>query len=64
MELVLIAFVGTLLLMAAELRDFMQRGRPHSATAEFASVPSHRETRATAAKSASRAKDHFYDAAA
>ncbi len=39
MELVLIAFVGTLLLMAAELRDFIRRGRRHSISAESISAP-------------------------
>jgi hypothetical protein len=64
MELVLIAFVGTLLLMAAELRDFIRRGRRHSISAEPISAPTHLGTRATTAKSASRDEEDFYDAAA
>lgn len=64
MELVLIAFVGTLLLMAAELHDFVQRGRRHSITAPSSSAPSRLGTRAPAAKSVAREKEYFYDAAA
>ncbi len=64
MELVLTAFIGTVLLMAAEFRDFIQHGRPGSISAESYSAPSRLSTRAAAEKSVAREKEYFYDAAA
>jgi len=64
MELAFIAFVGTVLLMAAELRDFVQRGRVHSVTGESFSARSHPAARGPAHKSVAAQNDYFYDAAA
>jgi hypothetical protein len=64
MELILIAFVGTALLMVAELRDFIQRGRTHSVATESFSARSHSATRVPAHKSVAAENDDFYDAAA
>ena len=64
MELILIAFVGTALLMTAELRDFFLRGRTHSVAAESFSARSHSVARVPAYKSVAAENDRFYDAAA
>lgn len=64
MELVLTGFIGTALLMAAELREFVERGRPGSISAESSSVPSRLEPRVSTPKSVAREKEYLYDAAA
>lgn len=64
MELVLIALVGTLLLMAAELRDFVQRGRRHSEPGPTASAASRLMSRPSAGKPVRTEKKYLYDAAA
>ena len=64
MELILIAFLGTALLMAAELRDFIQRGRTPAVAVESFSARSHCATQVPASKPVAAGNDHFYDAAA
>ena len=64
MELVLIAFVGTVVLMAAELGHFLERRRPISVTAEASSAVSRLFTRSRAAKSWAADYADFYDEAA
>jgi hypothetical protein len=63
MELVLIAFVGTALLMAAELREFVQRRRTTSSiTATSSTVMS--SGRVPAYKARATTNEDLYDAAA
>jgi hypothetical protein len=64
MELILIAFVGTALLMAAEFRDFVRRGRTSAVAAESFPARSHSATRVSAPKSVAAENDDCYDAAA
>ena len=64
MELALIAFVGTVLLMAAELGHFVGRRRPTSVTAEASSAVSRLFARSRAAKSWAEDYADFYDDAA
>lgn len=64
MELILIAFVGTGLLMAAELGYFVQRRRPTSVTAEASSAVSRLFTRSRAVRSWAAEYADFYDEAA
>jgi hypothetical protein len=63
-ELALIAFVGTALLMAAELGDFLEHRRPTSVTTEASSAVSRLFARSRAAKSWSAEYADFYDEAA
>jgi hypothetical protein len=63
MELVLTAFIGTVLLMAAELREFVQRGRPGSISTESSSAQARLEPRVSTDKSVAR-EEYLYDAAA
>lgn len=62
MELVLIAFIGTALLMGAELRDFVQCRATTLVTAEPSSALS--SGRVPAYKSRETVNKDFYDAAA
>jgi hypothetical protein len=64
MELVLIAFVGTLLLMAAELRDFVRRGRIGSLPLPHAPRRDRPIRAAVAAPAVTPKKQYLYDAAA
>ena len=64
MELALIAFVGTVLLMAAELGHFVQRRRPPAVTAEASSGVSRLFARSRAARSWAADYADFYDEAA
>ena len=64
MELVLIAFLGTVLLMAAELGYFVRRRRPTSVTAEASSSVSRLFARSRAAKSWAEEYADYYDEAA
>ena len=64
MELVLIAFVGTVLLMTVELGHFVERRRPTSVTAEASSSVSRLFARSRAAKSWAADYADFYDEAA
>jgi hypothetical protein len=61
MELVVIGFVGTALLMAAELRDFARRGRSTAVTLDTSSTLPRPSTKA---KSWAEAHKDFYDKAA
>lgn len=64
MELVLIAFLGTLLLMAAELGYFVRHRRPTSLTTEASSAVTRLFVRSRAAKSWAEEYADFYDEAA
>jgi hypothetical protein len=64
MELAIIAFVGTVLLMAAELRHYVRRRRPTALTAEASSAVSRLFARSRAAKSWAEDYADFYDEAA
>lgn len=64
MELVLIAFVGTVWLMAAELRDFVRRRGNNSLSVEFASTSDVASSRSPASRSRGAENEDFYDAAA
>jgi hypothetical protein len=64
MELVLIAFVGTVLLMTAELRDFVRRGRSNSLSVVSSSAPDASSSRFAAKQSESAENEDFYEAAA
>jgi len=64
MELILIAFVGTALLMVAELRDFIQRRRTYAVAAESYCARSHSASRVPAHEAVAADNDCFYDAAA
>jgi hypothetical protein len=64
MELIFIGFVGTGLLMAAELGDFVERRRPTSVTVEASSAVSRLFARSRAAKSWAADYADFYDEAA
>jgi hypothetical protein len=63
MELVIIALVGTALLMAAELREFVMGGRSISATAESSALRSALSTQASDAESEAKKIEHIYDEA-
>ncbi len=64
MELASIAFVGTALMMAAELGHFIGHRRPTSVTAEASSAVSRLFARSRAAKSWAADYADFYDEAA
>ena len=64
MELAFIAFVGTVLLMAAELGYFVERRRPTSVTSEASAGVSRLFARSRAAKSWAADYADFYDEAA
>jgi len=63
MELVIIAWVGTALLMVAELREFVGRRRFISGMAESSSAL-FTSARTTTARSWAAENENFYDAAA
>jgi hypothetical protein len=64
MKLALIAFIGTVLLMAAELGYFFERRRPTSVTAEASSGVTRLFARSRAVKSWAADYADFYDEAA
>ena len=64
MELALIAFVGTVLLIAAELGSFIQRRRPISVTAEASSAVARLFALSHAIKSWAKEYADFADEAA
>ena len=64
MELVLIAFIGTVLLMTAELRDFVRRRGNNSLSVEFSSAPETTASRSLTNQSRGARNEDFYDAAA
>jgi hypothetical protein len=61
MELALIAFVGTVLVMAAEVGHFLERRRPTSVTAEASLAVSRLFARSRAAKSWAEECADLYD---
>jgi hypothetical protein len=64
MELVLIAFVGTVLLLTAELRDFVRRRGNNALSVEFSSAPYVTSSRYFANESRRAENEDLYDAAA